>query len=279
MSMWYEIVLMISELQKYWKTRPPKGFAIIYAIVHRKTFKSYIGQTISSLRKRFGQHRWPSKKAENRMYIGRAIRKHGAKSFYVFVLDLVSNDEKNEAEISTIARFQTLKNGYNLTPGGETFEWTEEMRENARKAALKRLCPEEIEARRASGKRQSASETLEDYEARIALQKKTKADPAWKARHSAIQKKAKAEYFANPKKMAEWDTMIQKKAEQKLEKWKAEALMPPDRPKDRIVGKYYVDEHGTLYNCQACKGQSPILRKVSMETVLKTRARLSKKNV
>jgi group I intron endonuclease len=94
---------------------------IIYKITNTVNNKSYIGQTVRTLRQRKNQHISESKRGKDTTcYIHNAIRKHGDVNFKFEIIDKCKNiDELNEKEIYHIEKYNTLKpNGYNLTEGG-----------------------------------------------------------------------------------------------------------------------------------------------------------------
>ena len=66
------------------------------------------------LQNRFKQHT----KADS--YIGKAIRKHGIEHFRIEVIDIAeTKEEVMRKEIYWIDYYDSYKNGYNLTIGGE----------------------------------------------------------------------------------------------------------------------------------------------------------------
>lgn len=93
---------------------------LIYIIKNKINDKVYIGQTTSNLKTRFSQH---CKKStiNNRHYkIYNAIKKYGRDNFYI---ELLENNiplvELNEKEIEYIEKYDSFKNGYNSTKGGD----------------------------------------------------------------------------------------------------------------------------------------------------------------
>ena len=86
----------------------------IYKITNTKNNKSYIGITTRNLKKRWEQH----KVADT--YIGRAIRKSGEENFLFEELDKATSlNELVELEKGYIKLFDSLKNGYNQSIGGD----------------------------------------------------------------------------------------------------------------------------------------------------------------
>lgn len=84
--------------------------------------KKYIGQS-KNIRKRFQSHHLVDYKNKNsgvyntKFY--QAIRKYGIENFEVAVLELCKEEELDELEIKYIRKFDTFKNGYNSTEGGQ----------------------------------------------------------------------------------------------------------------------------------------------------------------
>ena len=87
----------------------------IYAITHRDTGKMYIGQSIH-IEQRFKEH---VRYGNDRCYIDRAIKKHGKDAFNFDIVLECDESELCSEEHKFIKLFDTYKNGYNLTWGGE----------------------------------------------------------------------------------------------------------------------------------------------------------------
>ncbi len=94
---------------------------IIYRFTCTLNNKSYIGQTIHPER-RYNNH----KAAEGDSYFHNAIRSHGFDNFEYHIEETIEHDDKNvlkhklnEREIYWISFYDTYKNGYNNTPGGD----------------------------------------------------------------------------------------------------------------------------------------------------------------
>lgn len=88
---------------------------IIYKITNTVNNKSYIGQTRQSIQFRWNQH---TSKKDN-TYFHNAIQKYGKDNFTIEILEECDVSELNEKEIFYIAKYDTFKNGYNLTIGGD----------------------------------------------------------------------------------------------------------------------------------------------------------------
>lgn len=88
---------------------------IIYKITNKVNGKSYIGQTRYTLEFRWRQH---IHKKDN-TYFHNAIRKYGPDNFSLEILEECPYSNLNEREIFYIAKYNTFKDGYNLTIGGD----------------------------------------------------------------------------------------------------------------------------------------------------------------
>ena len=81
--------------------------------------KSYIGQTISSLKNRKLRHFYDSKKYD--YAFSRAIKKYGIDNFeWIIIYNNVKQNILNISEICAIYTYGTYYNGYNSTFGGES---------------------------------------------------------------------------------------------------------------------------------------------------------------
>lgn len=94
----------------------------IYMVVNMVNNKKYIGQS-KNIRKRFQSHHLVDYKNENNCNYNtkfyQAIRKYGIDNFEVIVLKLCKEKELDDLEIKFIEEFDTFKNGYNSTKGGQ----------------------------------------------------------------------------------------------------------------------------------------------------------------
>ena len=97
----------------------------IYIITNDLNDKVYVGQTVKTLRERFNSHCCYSKtdRSEN-MYIKRAIHKYGRSHFKINLVEEVPEDLLNEREIYWIAFYDSYNNGYNLTKGGQSSNYS-----------------------------------------------------------------------------------------------------------------------------------------------------------
>jgi group I intron endonuclease len=93
---------------------------IIYKAVNKINNKIYIGKTIRTLYIRKNGHFRDAFKAKSQTHFHKALRKYGEKSFEWSVIKKCKNiDELNESEKKFIKDFNTIKNGYNMTNGGD----------------------------------------------------------------------------------------------------------------------------------------------------------------
>lgn len=92
----------------------------IYCITNLKNNKKYIGKTIYSITKRFQEHCRDSKKERvEKRPLYEAMNKYGIENFVIEQLLECDNEELNSYEILFIEKFNTYKNGYNATKGGD----------------------------------------------------------------------------------------------------------------------------------------------------------------
>jgi group I intron endonuclease len=90
----------------------------IYLVENTVNFKIYIGKTINSVERRWGNHVSAALRGSP-FYFHNAIRKYGADAFEISILETVDDPGVlNEREIHWIA---TLHPDYNMTPGGDGF--------------------------------------------------------------------------------------------------------------------------------------------------------------
>ena len=102
---------------------------IIYSILNKVNGHRYIGQTQQDLNKRWTQHLQESKTFNDRP-LYRAINKYGVGMFTVRIIEEdIPIDKLSERECYWIEQFDTYKNGYNATTGGEGGTIREDIRE------------------------------------------------------------------------------------------------------------------------------------------------------
>ena len=95
-----------------------RGF--IYKITNKINGKSYIGQTIQSVKERFYQHcATKCSQAILNMVIHKAITKYGKSNFTIEVIEEVESANLNDRERYWIRYYDSYNNGYNSTEGGQ----------------------------------------------------------------------------------------------------------------------------------------------------------------
>ena len=94
---------------------------VIYKHTNIVNGKSYIGQTIKGMEKRWNNH--CSRSTESN-HFRNAIQKYGKSNWtheVLYVSFYIDVDHLNEVEISLIAEYDTFHNGYNGTEGGGNY--------------------------------------------------------------------------------------------------------------------------------------------------------------
>lgn len=112
---------------------------IVYKLTNQLNDKSYIGQTIGSLERRWYYH---CRKTRNHcIYLANAIKKYGKENFNRIILRGCNTiEELNFWEPFYIKLFNTLSpNGYNLQLGGDNHETSLETRSKLSKSAKGRV--------------------------------------------------------------------------------------------------------------------------------------------
>lgn len=95
----------------------------IYIIKNKINSKVYIRKTLSSIDKRFDEHKRDSLKYTNRV-LYRAFNKYGLDNFFIEELEKTSDEKVEEREIFYIKKYNSYigfsnSNGYNSTLGGD----------------------------------------------------------------------------------------------------------------------------------------------------------------
>jgi group I intron endonuclease len=92
---------------------------LVYLAINSITNKSYIGKTTRSLSERINNHIYDANRGKG-TYFSKALVKYGSGIFDWCVLEEVSNDGLNDAEIFWIAYFKYIGAAlYNMTNGGD----------------------------------------------------------------------------------------------------------------------------------------------------------------
>jgi group I intron endonuclease len=110
---------------------------IIYLITNKVNNKKYVGQTRSTLKKRFSQHC----EKRNKTVVGLAIQKYGKHNFDVKVIkgDLTHQKEVNNLEIEYIKKYNSIApNGYNIERGGNNCPMSESIKQEIRNKLIGR---------------------------------------------------------------------------------------------------------------------------------------------
>lgn len=94
--------------------------ASIYKITNVINGKSYIGKTLSSIENRWKEHCSDSKKRKNeKRPLYSAMNKYGIENFKIEQIEECSDNIVDEREVYWIEYYQTFKQGYNATKGGD----------------------------------------------------------------------------------------------------------------------------------------------------------------
>lgn len=94
--------------------------AYVYIIKNDINSKVYIGKTNFSLEKRFQEHVQDSKKERcEKRPLYDAINKYGENHFWIEKLEECKPEEASKKEIYYIQYYNSYKNGYNATKGGD----------------------------------------------------------------------------------------------------------------------------------------------------------------
>lgn len=93
----------------------------IYKITNDINEKVYIGQTIRTITERWKEHLKESRANRANHPIYRAMRKYGCEHFSIELIEEVSNEQLDIREKYWIEQYNTYKNGYNATYGGNGY--------------------------------------------------------------------------------------------------------------------------------------------------------------
>ena len=92
----------------------------IYKIYNDVNDKLYIGKTVSSIEERFQEHCYDSKKERcEKRPLYNAMNKYGIEHFFIELIEECDLKELSEKEIYWIGYYNSYKNGYNATLGGD----------------------------------------------------------------------------------------------------------------------------------------------------------------
>lgn len=101
----------------------------VYVIYNNQNDKVYVGETVTTLSKRFKAHITASGNPNSRMYdckLYRAMRKYGTSNFFIKEIDKVIGEDRSKVkkeiqdlEILYISKYDSFNNGYNSDTGGK----------------------------------------------------------------------------------------------------------------------------------------------------------------
>jgi group I intron endonuclease len=165
---------------------------LIYKLTNLSNGKLYIGQTINTWEQRKRTYNTAIKNKTNKQRIVNALRKYGWEGFKVELIDKASTlEELNALEERYIAEYNTVKDGYNTTNGGDNFECTD-----AHKQILKDAWTDERRAAASERMKEQNKRTKGSREENISLGLKEyykefkKTDEFWK-KNAKLQRGAK----------------------------------------------------------------------------------------
>ena len=92
----------------------------IYKITNKINDKVYIGKTLDTIEHRWREHKNDYQKRRNeKRPLYSAMRKYGIDNFFIEKIEECTIDEINNREIYWIKHYNSFKNGYNATKGGD----------------------------------------------------------------------------------------------------------------------------------------------------------------
>lgn len=92
----------------------------IYKITNDINDKVYIGKTLSSIEKRFAEHKKDSQKnVQEKRPLYNAMKKYGVEHFHIEEIGAYPIEELSQQEQYWIQYFQSYTTGYNATRGGD----------------------------------------------------------------------------------------------------------------------------------------------------------------
>jgi len=141
----------------------------IYLITNHVNGKQYVGQTKTTIQKRFSRHCWVSESKKN-MPIVLAIKKYGKENFSIKELcECSSQEELDSQEVFFAKKHNTFApNGYNLKAGKGPHTMSQKTKDKIRKANLGKKASEETrrrlsESHKGKGLSDAAKTKLSNY--------------------------------------------------------------------------------------------------------------------
>lgn len=97
----------------------------IYSITNKITGDKYIGQTKRDFNERWSRHIWELRNSKHdNKYLQRSWCKYGEEAFEFIAVHICDElDILNDLEKYYIKKYDTFNNGFNLTTGGEAFDY------------------------------------------------------------------------------------------------------------------------------------------------------------
>lgn len=134
----------------------------IYYHQNKTNGKLYIGITCQDVNERWGSSGHRYSKDQRKMY--NAIKKYGWDGFYheIYASGL-SKEEACNMEKILIEKFDTIKNGYNITNGGDNNRWSDDMKKRMSDSAKKRFADENERIKYSKAGKDKYNEDPEGY--------------------------------------------------------------------------------------------------------------------
>lgn len=109
-----------------------KKYGVIYLIKNTKNGKSYIGQTIQNV-----QRRWKCHRRNNKTIISKALKNKSNDFIFIELITCFDKESLNYYEKFFINLYNTITpNGYNQTDGGNNYTFTTEVKNKMKQAKL-----------------------------------------------------------------------------------------------------------------------------------------------
>jgi GIY-YIG catalytic domain len=171
------------------KTIPEPGYGLIYLLTFDNG-KPYVGLTETPLEDRLSVHKSAAKSKRSKVYNG--WRKHGLRSAKV-IHTCRAGAELRAAEIRFIAEYDSYRNGYNSTTGGDVSPLHFPEGRAAHKAAMEQWHADPVNKAANIEKMKKLNADPVAMAASIERTKRMNARPDWKAAQSERSKKLNAD--------------------------------------------------------------------------------------